>query len=173
MATELQAQPHLPAETASGERILYSRRRSVLNREWPSGRAFMPSWGQSAILGSDGRKTLTRRRAACPAHPFQGATAGRIDPMKTVRQEMIEELAKGEQTALGLSKSLRRSEKDIYEHLEHISRSLTSQGKRLTIVPARCLECGYLFESRNRFTSPGRCPRCKGTHIEDPRYRIE
>lgn len=93
--------------------------------------------------------------------------------MKTIRQEMIEELVRGEQTALGLSKLLRRSEKDVYEHLEHIGRSLTSQGKRLTIVPARCLQCSYVFESRNRYTSPGRCPRCKGTHIEDPKYRIE
>ncbi|MGO9019562.1 MAG: hypothetical protein ACLQVJ_14560 [Syntrophobacteraceae bacterium] len=28
-------------------------------------------------------------------------------------------------------------------------------------------------ESRNRFTSPGKCPRCKGEHIQDPEYSIE
>ncbi len=92
--------------------------------------------------------------------------------MKTVRQELIDELSKGERNALGLSKALRRSEKEIYEHLAHIDRSLASRNMKLIVTPARCLECSYVFEGRDRFTSPGRCPRCKGEHIEDPKFRI-
>jgi transcriptional regulator len=92
--------------------------------------------------------------------------------VKTVRQSLIDELLRGEWTARELSKVLRRSEKEIYEHLAHINRTLASRNMRLRIIPARCLECDYSFGSRNRFTSPGRCPRCRGEHIENPRFRI-
>lgn len=86
---------------------------------------------------------------------------------------MIDILARGEYTARDLSQMLRLREKDVYDHLVHISRSLSSRKLKLTVVPARCLHCSYVFESRNRFTKPGRCPRCRGEHIEDPRYRVE
>jgi hypothetical protein len=29
-----------------------------------------------------------------------------------------------------------------------------------------------VFKDRTRFTKPGRCPRCKGGHLEQPRYEI-
>ena len=93
--------------------------------------------------------------------------------MDTVRREIISLLTEGEHGAKAISKSLRISEKEVYGHLEHIARSLLSQKMKLRIVPARCLECGFVFEARNRFTSPGRCPRCKGEHVQDPEYRIE
>ena len=93
--------------------------------------------------------------------------------MSTIRQEITTLLTQGEYGAKNISKIVRISEKDVYEHLEHIGRSLKSQKMRLRITPARCLECGFIFEGRNRFTSPGKCPKCKGEHIQDPEYGIE
>lgn len=93
--------------------------------------------------------------------------------MNTVRQEMIALLSGEKNGAKSISKILRISEKEVYGHLEHIARSMKSRGAKLRITPACCLECGFTFESRNRFTSPGKCPRCKGEHIRDPQYAIE
>jgi predicted Zn-ribbon and HTH transcriptional regulator len=92
--------------------------------------------------------------------------------MSTIRQEIIALLSEGEYGAKSISKILRISEKEVFDHLEHIGRSLKSQKMRLKITPARCLGCGFKFEGRNRFTSPGKCPKCKGEHIQDPEYVI-
>lgn len=93
--------------------------------------------------------------------------------MNTIRRQIIELLSTGPHGAKAVSRILRLGEKEVYEHLEHIGRSLKSQNRKLTIIPAVCLECGYTFETRNRFTSPGKCPRCKGEHIQDPEYTID
>jgi predicted Zn-ribbon and HTH transcriptional regulator len=76
-------------------------------------------------------------------------------------------------TARDLSQTLGIREKEVYEHLAHITRSVSGQGKRLRILPFRCLACGFVFAERKRFTRPGRCPNCKKSHVEIPVYRIE
>jgi transcriptional regulator len=91
---------------------------------------------------------------------------------QTIRQQMTELLSREQHTAQGLSMALKIREKEVCEHLSHIKRSLTSQKKKLRIKPAQCLECGYVFGDRARLTKPSKCPRCKGTHIEDPRYSV-
>jgi hypothetical protein len=93
--------------------------------------------------------------------------------MSTIRREIMSLLSETEYGAKSISKILRISEKEVFEHLEHIGRSLKSQNRKLKIIPARCLECGFVFAGRHRFTSPGKCPRCKGEHIQDPQYGIE
>ncbi len=93
--------------------------------------------------------------------------------MSTIRREIMALLSEGEHGAKSISKIIRISEKEVYEHLDHIGRSLKSQKMRLKITPALCLECGFKFEGRNRFTSPGKCPKCKGEHIQDSAYSIE
>ena len=93
--------------------------------------------------------------------------------MNTIRREIISLLSEAEHGAKSISKILRISEKEVYEHLEHIGRSVKSQNRKLTIIAARCLECSFVFGSRDRFSSPGKCPRCKGEHIQDPQYRIQ
>ncbi|GKT07649.1 transcriptional regulator [Desulforhabdus sp. TSK] len=92
---------------------------------------------------------------------------------ETIRQRMIELLAGGEYTDRDLSQFLGISEKDVVYHLEHIARSVQGQKRKLKVIPARCMECGFTFEDRRRFSKPGRCPRCKGEHLQDPRYHIQ
>ncbi len=91
---------------------------------------------------------------------------------QTTRQRMIALLALREHTALELSAALSVREKEVYDHLAHVRRSVVSQNKRFHIQPAQCLECRYVFRERGRLTAPGRCPRCKGEHIQDPKYRV-
>ena len=75
-------------------------------------------------------------------------------------------------SAIEISQALSIREKEVYEHLPHVGRSVAAQGKNLIIIPSRCLDCEYVFRDRKRFTRPGRCPRCKGTHLQSPAYEI-
>jgi len=96
----------------------------------------------------------------------------RIEGMRTVREQIMDCLGEGSMSAIEISQELGIREKEVYEHLPHIARSAAAKGKRLVILPSRCLICEYVFEDRKRFTRPGRCPRCKGTHIQRPAYEI-
>lgn len=92
--------------------------------------------------------------------------------MQTIRQQIIELLSERDMSAREVSQTVRIREREVYEHLPHIARSLAAQRKKLIILPFQCLACGYVFEERKRFTRPGRCPRCKKAHLERPVYRI-
>ncbi|MEJ2282602.1 MAG: transcriptional regulator [Desulfobacterales bacterium] len=89
-----------------------------------------------------------------------------------MRQKIIELLTQGEMDARELSREVSIREKEVYDHLTHIARSLVARGQKLEIHPARCLSCGYVFKERRRFTRPGRCPHCKNSHLQGPSYCI-
>ena len=96
-----------------------------------------------------------------------------VDNKQTIRQQIIELLDSEELTLRDLSQSLSIPEKEVVGHLEHIARSVRNLGKKLVEIPCRCLSCGFVFEKRNRFTKPGRCPSCKQSHIQTASYRLE
>ena len=92
---------------------------------------------------------------------------------QTLRQLITSLLEEREMTAKDLSQMLGIREREVYDHLSHVARSVAAKGKRkLTILPFRCLSCGYVFDDRKRFTRPGRCPKCKKTRVEVPTYRL-
>jgi predicted Zn-ribbon and HTH transcriptional regulator len=92
--------------------------------------------------------------------------------METTRQQIMALLIEREMSARELSQAIGIREKEVYEHLPHIARSVAVQKKRLIIQPAHCLACGYVFRDRKRFTRPSRCPRCKKSHLDEPKYQI-
>lgn len=92
--------------------------------------------------------------------------------METIRRRMIRFLSERECSVRELSQYLGIREKDVFEHLQHIGCTVAARKWKLKVVPAKCLECSFTFEDRKRFTRPGRCPRCKGEHVADPRYII-
>ncbi len=85
---------------------------------------------------------------------------------------MMALLAGSEQSAAELASALQVKEKEVCEHLAHISRSLSAAGRKLGMRPSTCRKCGYVFADRRRFTRPSRCPRCKSTFLEEPLFRI-
>ena len=91
---------------------------------------------------------------------------------QTIRQQMIALLSEGQMSARELSQAIGIREKVVYEHLTHMARSVASQRKKLIVLPFRCLNCGYVFKERKRFTPAGRCPHCKKTHLERPTYQV-
>ncbi len=92
---------------------------------------------------------------------------------ETIRAALYRELYQGPATARDLSAVVGIREKDVAEHLEHLSRSLSKRGQRLAVEPASCIACGYRFAERSRLTRPGSCPRCRSTRIDPPVFRIE
>lgn len=94
----------------------------------------------------------------------------------TVRTALREALAapgaEAGLTARELSAQVGISEKDVAEHLEHLTRSLRAEGAALEVVPAQCLACGYVFTDRRRLTRPGACPSCRATRIDPPAFRL-
>ncbi len=91
---------------------------------------------------------------------------------ETLRQGIIAMLEREEVTALEISEEIGLAEKEVYGHLEHIRHSLHRQGRSLTVVPAACRGCEFVFAKRDRLKRPGRCPLCHGQSISQPRYRI-
>jgi len=102
-----------------------------------------------------------------------GRYEGRRGDVQTIRQWMIALLSKEEMSSMELSQTIGIREKEVYEHLSHIARSVAAQRKKLIIRPFSCLGCGYVFQDRKRFTRPSRCPQCKGSHIKGARYQVE
>lgn len=92
---------------------------------------------------------------------------------ETARQAVARVLAHGPRTPQEISALAGVSEKDLPGILEHLRRSLRAAGGKLTMRPAACLECGYVFAKRQRLSAPGRCPVCRATHVREPEFSIE
>ena len=92
--------------------------------------------------------------------------------MATIRKQIISLLEHKECDARAISQQLSIREKEVYDHVPHIIRSVSAQGKTLTVIPALCNTCGYKFKDRKRITKPGRCPKCKNERIDPPRFMI-
>ena len=93
--------------------------------------------------------------------------------MHTIRQKIVELLSNSALDARELSQEVGIKEKEVYEHLTHISRSLEAKGKKIKIHASECLKCGYVFKDRQRFTRPGRCPKCRQSHLTNPSFAIK
>lgn len=90
----------------------------------------------------------------------------------TLRQAVIVLLRNETMTAMEISEAVRVSVKDVYGHLEHIRHSLHREGGTLTVLPAKCKGCGFVFVKRDRLKRPGKCPICRGESISQPRYSV-
>lgn len=86
---------------------------------------------------------------------------------ETIRQQLKSLLEAQKLTLKTLSKEVRQPEKEVLHHLEQLKKSGV-----LTIIPAECADCGYIFETREKAKKPSKCPECKSTHIDEPLYSL-
>ncbi len=90
----------------------------------------------------------------------------------TVRHEIILTLKGRTLSAREISAEVHIPEKDVYEHLDHIRKSVNKRDLTLVVDPAECLKCGFVFRKRERLKRPGRCPVCRGEQIREPFFSI-
>lgn len=93
--------------------------------------------------------------------------------MASIRKQIIELLEKEECDARMISQRLGIREKEAYDHIPHIIRTISAMGKTFTLTAAQCIVCGYEFRDRKKVSKPGRCPTCKKERIESPRFSIK
>ena len=70
-----------------------------------------------------------------------------------------------------LARLFDQSPREVEEDLRHLFRSLKATGRRAVVEPATCRKCDFVFE-RDKLRKPGKCPRCRGTWISEPRIAI-
>ena len=92
---------------------------------------------------------------------------------ETTRHAIIAELAQGPCSARNISSAVGISEREVSVHLEHIRKSIALSGQHLTVIPAECKKCGFVFVKREKLKRPGKCPVCKGESIREPLFEIE
>jgi transcriptional regulator len=95
-------------------------------------------------------------------------------PQRTPRQRIADLLTLSPMTTRQIAAVVKMSERQVEEHLGHIARSVArDRALRFVLDPSSCRECGFVFRDRQRLARPGRCPRCRGEAVTDPRYSIE
>lgn len=91
---------------------------------------------------------------------------------KTTRQAITDELLLGLRTVRELSQALGISEKEVIAHLPHVRQSAKHKGYDFVFEPSKCLKCGFIFEHRERWAKPSKCPRCKGEKLTSPMFGL-
>ena len=92
---------------------------------------------------------------------------------ETIRRQIMSILEAGTVSAKEISSKARISEKEVYEHLDHIRKTLSKKEYHLDVIPAECAKCGFAFSKRERLKKPGKCPVCKGERIREPLFALK
>lgn len=95
-----------------------------------------------------------------------------VERQETVRQQIISLLDGNTLSAKDISAAVRISEKEIYEHLEHIQRTMNKPKHNFVIMPAVCKKCGFTFRKRDRLKKPGKCPVCNSELIQETLFSV-
>ncbi len=95
-----------------------------------------------------------------------------VERFDTIRHRIISLLLIHPATARQMSAELRIPEREIYEHLEHIRKTMHTGLYRLHVQPAFCEKCGFVFRKRERLKKPGRCPLCRSESITEPLFAV-
>lgn len=90
---------------------------------------------------------------------------------KTIRKEIISVLEGRTLSAKEISGEVGVSEKEVYEHLQHILKT-HKRDYALKISPAECKKCSFVFRKRDKLKKPGRCPICRSESILDPFFSL-
>jgi transcriptional regulator len=92
---------------------------------------------------------------------------------ETVRKKISSLLEGNTFSAKDLSVEIGISEKDVYDHLEHIQKTTGKGGLSFVVIPAVCRRCHFVFRKRDRLRKPGKCPVCRSESIQEPLFSIK
>ncbi len=95
-----------------------------------------------------------------------------LERQMTIRHKIILLLVGKTLSAKEISADVRVSEKGVYEHLEHIQKTINKKEHNLIITPAVCKKCGFIFRKRDRLKKPSKCPVCRSEIIQEPLFSV-
>ena len=95
-----------------------------------------------------------------------------VERYDTIRKYIIALLEEHTMSAKELSGIIRVPEREIYDHLDHIRKTLHKTSQRLHVEPARCEKCGFIFQKRAKLSKPGKCPLCHSQLILPPLFSM-
>lgn len=90
----------------------------------------------------------------------------------TTRQRIADALRERPMTASELSKTIGESTSAVYDHVDHVARSLDGSDESFLVAPPACRNCGFDgFDDALNY--PSRCPECRSERIAEPQFTIE
>ena len=90
----------------------------------------------------------------------------------THRRQLLELVSGEPRTLSSLARELGLDKRGIEDDLRHMIRSARAAGHAVVVEPARCRQCGFVFDE-DRLTKPGTCPSCRGSRIFEPLIRVD
>lgn len=89
----------------------------------------------------------------------------------TTRERIVDRLREEAATPSSLSTRVGTARSAVYDHLQHVARSLDGSDEQLLVSPPTCRDCGFDgFD--DPINEPSRCPECKSERIEEPAFVI-
>ena len=85
----------------------------------------------------------------------------------TLRRHLLDLLSETPRSVSSIAHEMGLRRADAEEDLRHALRSAVAAGHRVEVLPARCKDCGFVFDE-NRLSKPGRCPSCRGSRLFEP-----
>jgi predicted Zn-ribbon and HTH transcriptional regulator len=89
----------------------------------------------------------------------------------TFRKDLIALLSAQPRSVSAIAREMGLDRRDVEDDLRHAIRSARAAGHEVVIEPARCKQCGFVFDE-NRLAKPGKCPACKGTRLYEAQIYI-
>ena len=87
------------------------------------------------------------------------------------RKQLLDMLGEP-RTVSSLARELGVTRRDIEDDLQHLILSARTAGYRITVQPARCKSCDFVF-GEDKLTKPGKCPACRQTRVYEPLIKME
>ena len=83
------------------------------------------------------------------------------------RKDLLEMLRSAPRSVADNAAQLELEPRAVEDDLRHLLKSVRHTGYWVTITPARCRHCGFIFNA-DKLHKPGKCPLCRGTRHNTP-----
>jgi predicted Zn-ribbon and HTH transcriptional regulator len=92
-------------------------------------------------------------------------------PDRTTRERIADHLREETATAEELARVVEIPERQVYDHVEHVAKSVADD-EQLLAAPPECRDCGFDgFD--DPVNAPSRCPECYSENLTRAQFRIE